>query len=183
MTTSGLLSANDIRRLLDALAAELSLRRVKARIFIVGGAAMALAYYDRAATRDVDAIFAPADVVAEAADVVGRREGVADGWLNDAAKLFVPEHVEMGAGRPVVVQGDIAITVAPADLLLAMKMRASRGRRDIEDMAVLLRQLQIDSAAAARDVYDSYFPEDPPPSRAEAALAEAIERARRRGPS
>ncbi|MCU4185613.1 hypothetical protein K6U06_14690 [Acidiferrimicrobium sp. IK] len=164
----------DIRRLLTALATELSARKVKARIFVVGGAAMALAYYDRPATRDVDAIFAPADLVLEAAAVVGRREGAPASWLNDAAKLFVPEHVGLDSGPTVVAVEGITVSVAPADLLLAMKLRASRGRRDVEDMAVLLDRLDISTEGQALDIYERFFPEDPLPDRAGPALAHAL---------
>lgn len=64
MTT---LSGADIH----ALLVELCERAVKADLFLVGGAAMALAYNTRRATRDVNAVFEPKQMVYEAAAAVG----------------------------------------------------------------------------------------------------------------
>jgi hypothetical protein len=57
----------------DALSSELAHREVRGRLFVVGGAAMALAYAARRVTRDVDAIFEPKAVVYEAARAVAGR--------------------------------------------------------------------------------------------------------------
>ena len=61
--TSGPLSGAEIRRLFTELAAELDAAGQRAELFLVGGAAIALCFDARRATRDLDAIFAPADVV------------------------------------------------------------------------------------------------------------------------
>lgn len=52
---------------LTALAGELERRGVVAEMYVVGGAAIALAFDERRATRDIDAVFEPKDVVYEAA--------------------------------------------------------------------------------------------------------------------
>jgi Nucleotidyltransferase of unknown function (DUF6036) len=44
---------------LQALGDELTRRGVSGRVFIVGGAAMALAYSSRRVTKDIDAVFEP----------------------------------------------------------------------------------------------------------------------------
>jgi hypothetical protein len=41
-------------------------------------------------TRDLDAVFIPSDVVRQAAAAVAEREGLAEDWLNDAVKGFLP---------------------------------------------------------------------------------------------
>jgi hypothetical protein len=51
---------------LTALAGELERRGVVAEMYVVGGAAIALAFDERRATRDIDAVFEPKDVVYEA---------------------------------------------------------------------------------------------------------------------
>jgi hypothetical protein len=55
------LSADDIRRLFGELASELDAAGQRAEISLVGGAAIALCFDARRATRDLDAIFAPTD--------------------------------------------------------------------------------------------------------------------------
>ena len=55
--TPGPLSADDIRRLFRELASELEAAGQRAEIFLVGGAAIALCFDGRRATRDLDAVF------------------------------------------------------------------------------------------------------------------------------
>jgi len=50
------LGREDIRALLDELSEELSARGARAELFLVGGAALAVAYDATRATRDLDAV-------------------------------------------------------------------------------------------------------------------------------
>jgi hypothetical protein len=84
--TQGPLSADDIRRLLGELASELDAAGQRAEIFLVGGAAIALCFDARRATRDLDAVFTPTDSVRRAAASVADREGLDPDWLNDAVR-------------------------------------------------------------------------------------------------
>ncbi len=52
---------------LQALGDELTRRGVRGQIFIVGGAAMALAYSTRRVTKDIDAVFEPKSAIYAAA--------------------------------------------------------------------------------------------------------------------
>ncbi len=54
------LGREDIRALLDDLSAELAARGARAELFLVGGAALAVAYDATRATRDLDAVFGSA---------------------------------------------------------------------------------------------------------------------------
>ncbi|GAB7190836.1 hypothetical protein NUM3379_15430 [Kineococcus sp. NUM-3379] len=81
---------DDIRYLLSALDAELVRRGHRAELFLVGGAAIALAYDTRRATRDLDAAFVPTAVVRDAARAVAEAEGITENWLNDGVKGFLP---------------------------------------------------------------------------------------------
>lgn len=80
----------DIRALLDDLSAELATCGTRAELFLVRGAALAVAYDATRATRDLGAVFIPSDVVRQAAATVARRRGLAEDWLNDAVKGFLP---------------------------------------------------------------------------------------------
>ena len=72
------------RRLGDRLAK----RGVVADIYVFGGAAMALAYDSRRATRDVDALFKPHGIVLEEARAVAAELGLPNWWLNEQASSY-----------------------------------------------------------------------------------------------
>ena len=65
MTDDGLLARAELERAFSALGDRLVRRGVVADLFIVGGAAMALAYDADRVTRDVDATFLPHGIVLE----------------------------------------------------------------------------------------------------------------------
>lgn len=58
-------------------------------MYVVGGAAIALAFDERRSTRDIDAVFEPKSTVYEAAAAVAEQRGLPGGWLNDAVKGFL----------------------------------------------------------------------------------------------
>ena len=75
---------------LEALGEELTERGIHGQLFIVGGAAMALAYSNRRVTKDIDAVFEPKAAIYEAAERVAERLGLPEDWLNDGVKGFLP---------------------------------------------------------------------------------------------
>ena len=80
------MNRDEIVAALTALAAELQRRGASADMYVVGGPAISLAFDERRATRDIDAVFEPKSVVYEAASVVAEQRGLSPGWLNDAVK-------------------------------------------------------------------------------------------------
>ena len=134
----------EIVEALQALGDELSREGVYGQIFIVGGAAMALAYSTRRVTRDIDAVFEPKTSIYEAAAKIGEELGLPADWLNDAAKGFMPGKDE--DPRPVPDIHGIEITTASPRYLLAMKLMAMRFGEDDEDIVILLRECDIHSA-------------------------------------
>jgi hypothetical protein len=73
------------RRLGDRLAR----RGVVADLYVFGGAAMALAYDARRATRDIDAVFHPHGIVLDEARAVADDLGLPHWWLNEQASAYV----------------------------------------------------------------------------------------------
>lgn len=146
------LTAAGILELVTALADRLSARGVAARIYVVGGAAVALRYYpdgvERRATDDVDAVFSPIAEVEREADVLAQERGLPVGWCNNRARGYLPPAVQP-EGDVLFRLGAVEVLVAPARLLLAMKLRACRLGRDDEDIAVLVRHCGISSMEEA----------------------------------
>jgi hypothetical protein len=145
---------------LSAVGEELERRGVAAKLYIVGGAVMVLAHDSRDATFDVDGDFYPRDSVVEVAADVARLQGLPDDWLNAAANGFIPVFKSPN-WQPLYRFGSLEVLAADDRTMLAMKIRASRGRRDEPDIALLLQRCGITSVEQAVALYEEYFPEDP----------------------
>lgn len=157
---------------LEALGRDLTDQGVRGQIFIVGGAAMALAYSTRRVTKDIDAVFEPKMVIYEAAARVAAELGLPDDWLNDAVKAFMPGPDE--AARPVPEVHGIEITVASPQYLLAMKLMAMRFGEDDHDIEILLRQSGLHTAQEALDLVQRMYPSHEPPMKTRFFLEELL---------
>jgi hypothetical protein len=145
-----------IVKALQALGDELSSRGVRGQIFIVGGAAVALAYSTRRVTKDIDAVFEPKAVIYEAAAIVAEDLGLSEDWLNDAAKAYMPG--EDPDARPLPDVEEIEITTASPRYLLAMKLMAMRMGEDDRDVELLLRECHITSTEDALQLLRLMYP-------------------------
>jgi nucleotide-binding universal stress UspA family protein len=165
---------DEIEAALRELARQLDERGVTARIYLVGGAAMVLAYESRFSTDDVHGSDYPTDEVLAVAAEVAERRGLRPNWLDDSVKVYLPVAGEP-EWRPVIKVGSVEVAVADERTLLAMKMRASRGRRDEADIQFLVGKGQITSVDDALALYEEYFPEDDLPARAIPMLHHALD--------
>ncbi|MFT4217681.1 MAG: DUF6036 family nucleotidyltransferase [Micropruina sp.] len=130
-------------------------QHLQASIYVVGGAAMALVFDSRRVTRDVDASIqsdrAPFDA---AVREVARRHNLSPTWVNSSAVAFFTNQPDDGASE-LTLPG-LRITVASVDHLIAMKLRAGRGR-DLDDLEVLFRQAGVTGPEAALGIHDRLF--------------------------
>ena len=145
----------EIVRYLTALADGLARRGIRGELYLVGGAALALAYDARRATRDVDAVFAPKEEIYQVAREVAAEFGLPQGWLNDAVKGFLsgPDREAV----PVLDLPGLRVLAASPRYLLAMKCLAAR-REDEEDIRFLLAHLGVTDAGQALDVVLAVYP-------------------------
>lgn len=132
-----MLAREEIRRLLGLLSDELTAHGLVGELFLVGGAAMALAYDRDRATQDLDAVFEPKTAVYAAAAAVAQREGLPEDWLNDAVKGFLPGP-DPAATVALELTG-LRVRVASAGYLFAIKAAAARAERDSDDLVLLYR--------------------------------------------
>jgi hypothetical protein len=147
---------------LGALGDELTRQGVRGQIFIVGGAAMALAYSTRRVTKDIDAVFEPKSAIYVAATKVAKDLGLPEDWLNDAVKGFMPGSDEHP--RPVPDVRGIEVTTASPRYLLAMKLMAMRFGEDDEDIEILIRECDLRNAEDVLDLLKHMYPlQEPPP--------------------
>ncbi len=126
--TEPLLDRRAIEDAFRRLGDRLVRRGVVADVYVFGGAAMALAYDARRATRDIDAVFEPHGIVLEAARAVANELGLPDWWLNQQASSYVAPGGDPSAPR-VFDHPGLRVAAASPEHLLAMKVLAAR-RRD-----------------------------------------------------
>jgi hypothetical protein len=115
----------------------------RAELYIVGGAAMALAFSRDRVTRDIDAVFIPKSRVYEvAAAMANDDENLGPDWLNDAVKGFLPA-VEDTEAQVILEHPGIRVLVASPRRLLAMKVFAARVDRDRDDILTLCKETGV----------------------------------------
>ena len=165
------LDRDDILAALDELVEVLVAAGARAHIRVVGGAAIAVRFTRDATTTDVDALYGSAPEVEAAVQHIARRRGWPDDWLNEKVKAFSSHFDGPEDWVSFDVRGGVDVRIADAPLLLAMKLRAARGRRDAADIDLLLDACEIATAEAAVAVFERYYPEELLPPRAQAQLA------------
>ncbi|MGO1560445.1 hypothetical protein CZ771_00090 [Actinomycetales bacterium JB111] len=153
---TGQLDADRVRALFAELSDRLAAAGVSAQLFVVGGAAMALAYDTGRVTRDVDALFMPAPEVRQIAEDMSSRHGLEPDWLNDAAKGFLPGNDEHP--RTVFESESLLVQIPSPEYMLAMKLHASRDDRDLDDAAILFNTLGYTTAQECIDLLTDTYP-------------------------
>jgi predicted nucleotidyltransferase len=151
-----MLNRQEILNLLEELGQRLAQRGLRGEMFLVGGAAMALAYNERRLTVDLDAIFEPKAIIYGLAEEMAEERGVDSGWLNDAVKSFLP-----GSDPAAVVALDrpgLVVRVASPEYLFALKATAGRLGRDEDDLTALFDLCGFNSVDQALDLVAGFFP-------------------------
>lgn len=131
--------------LLTELGARLCDRGIEGELYLVGGGAMLLGYNRNTVTKDLDAIYAPTEIIDQIADQMAEERSdykLLPGWLNSQVLPLLPRMKDFRAWQALEVPG-LSVQIASPEHLLAMKARASRSIRDFDDVAVLADVLKI----------------------------------------
>lgn len=155
MSARRILNRNEIVGLLTEVGQFLDEQGTRGELFVVGGAAMALAYDARRLTADIDAVFEPKSMVYEAIRHVAQRHGLADGWINDAVKSFLPSN-ETNIRVVLEVPG-LRVSIPSTEYLLALKVHAARPDRDLDDIRYLADHLGLTTSSQILDVAERFF--------------------------
>jgi hypothetical protein len=169
-TDDVLLGRAELEQAFTALGERLARRGVVADVFIVGGAAMALAYDAARVTRDVDAMFVPHGIVHDEAIRVADDLGLPRWWLNEQASVYISGKNDLGKRR-VFDHPGLRVMAASPDHIFAMKAFAAR-TRDIDDLRLLAGILGVESADAALQICADFYPDEAVPPRSAAVLRE-----------
>jgi hypothetical protein len=162
-TSNSALSRETILRAFEALSSELGQRGVVGEVCLLGGTVMVLAYTARLTTKDVDALFQPAQPIRQFARRIATDQNLPDNWLNDGAKGFLSARHETTTGN-LPQFPHLRLTMPVPEYLLAMKCMAARlggtadEPSDVADIRFLIRHLALESAAEVLDVVALYYP-------------------------
>lgn len=150
---------DEIVELLIELGRRLAGRGIEGEMYVVDGAAIALAFDSRRSTQEIDAVFEPKTEIYEVAGEIADELGLPDGWLNDAVKGFL-SGADPDAPLVLEVTG-LRVSTASPRILLAMKVLSHRVGEDEDDVRLLARELGLDAArevlAVAESVYGDRF--------------------------
>ncbi len=125
---------------------------------------MVLAFAARLSTRDVDAIFRPAQLIRDIARHIAEEQGLPENWLNDSVKGYLSSRNETTAGT-LPQFPNLRLAMPVPEYLLAMKCMAARlgstggEQSDVPDIVFLIRRLCLKSAPEVLDLVARYYPE------------------------
>jgi hypothetical protein len=149
------MSRSEIIELLTELGARLAATGAEGEMYVVGGAAIALAFDERRSTHDIDAVFEPKQVIYRVAAQMADELGLAAGWLNDAVKGFLSGPDPDAA--PVLELPGLRVSAGSARILLALKVLAHRVGEDEDDVRLLAADLGLQTAGEVLDVATDVF--------------------------
>lgn len=161
------LTPAELEQALAVLGERMAERQLEATFYLVGGAAMSIGYLpNRRLTDDIDAKVKGFEQIQPLVEEMAVEFGYRSDWLNTAAAKLISQ---MNADSDWILWrtiGGATFYIASPELLLAMKVMASRVNRDVDDIAALMSHLNLTSFDAVSYVFEHYFPGELPPAKA-----------------
>jgi len=146
---------DEIIKYLNILNEKLQRRKVKGEICLYGGAVMCLVFDARPSTKDVDAIFYPAEIIREIAKEISNEYELVDDWLNDGVKGFLVDHPK----KVFLNLSHLVVMVADSEYMLAMKSLSARiDGTDSKDIEFLIKKLNIKATEEVFKIIAKYYP-------------------------
>ena len=161
-----LLNKSDILKGLELLDAKARDAHITVDLAIYGGAALALAFDMRTATRDVDAVIqSHHSFVRNAVREIAAEYDWPENWFNDGVKGFIStsEQLRLMQDFQGSQHGGLRVHVPTPEYLLAMKCMAMRiddpdASHDVADIKNLARLLHIETPEAFFDIIAQFYP-------------------------
>lgn len=156
-----------LRQLLENLPERESITTIR----IVGGAALALNYFERRLTFDIDAVSTCSgeeQLLLHIAHELAKQNNWPESWFNfEVMKAdAIPRLGKTVEWEKIYAENTTVIEVASAEALLAMKLRANRQGRDTDDIRNLMGLCYKITMESLEELYESYYPGDALPERA-----------------
>jgi hypothetical protein len=86
--------------------------------------------------------------------------------------MYVPAWPDEPNPQIIISTERVQISIASAEMLVAMKIHASRGRQDIDDLRFLLAEVGIDNYEDAVSHFERFYEDNPIKDRAIKILIE-----------
>ena len=150
------MNTSELRGALRDVAVRLERAGVQGRLYVTGGAAMALAYDADRLTRDIDAAITHGHgAVIDAVRAVARERGWPTTWLNEQATAYMPtvpdRHSQVVFDHPA-----LQVSVASPGHMLGMKARSARAQ-DLPDVITLLHRCGISTVDEVEAIVAGVF--------------------------
>ena len=151
-----MLDRERLTTLLEKLSRRLRREGIHARLYLVGGALLALGFDRDRTTWDVDVrIETNEDKVTPAVLGIAREEGLPGTWLNEQNTPYMPTRPDTKA-RTVFASSSLTVIGASAEHLLAMKLHKGRAV-DQDDIRVPVGKLGIGSVDEALGLHEQAY--------------------------
>jgi len=137
------------------------------RLLLIGGAFMLTQLHSRRATNDVDVLLVDVDDPATsplyqtfkaAVRVVASRNQLPVSWMNDLLGDFLRDRTRVPQGTLWRTYTVLKVYVPEAEYILALKLLAGRPK-DLGDIQLLCRKLQVGTRIQAQQLVDRYIPD------------------------
>lgn len=160
------LTASTVRQALDRLGDLLASKNLRLELVCCGGVVSVLYHGSRQMTHDVDVLFPNnprlVSVLTQLADQVGAEmrleHGHTDRWLNNGISFF---GLQTQSNVVVFRHPNLVLKAADWHEMLAHKLTAFRGDRDISDAKRFLEEIQSKDMDAVRKKVAQYRPITP----------------------
>ena len=153
---------DNIDTLLSQLAKEfkrLNGRKMPAEIVLVGGAAIVTQYGFRASTTDIDALIAASSVMKDAINIVGDRNGLKTGWINQdfmKTSSYSDKIIEFSKHYRTF-SNILEVRILPSEYNVAMKLASLRQYKyDMSDIVGIIKTEEITREMIEKAVVDLY---------------------------
>jgi len=153
------LSKDDMFRYFEEISTRLKKMNKNGEIYIVGGAAISLAFNGRDATEDIDALYKPRSEIRSIINVMSDEHNLRNDWLNNDAEHFITERMTFTLLKEYA---NLKVFHIDAECLLAMKLVSARPESfpDMDDCLLLMDKLGISDEQELIKLVESYTDEE-----------------------
>ena len=144
--------------------------KMPAEIVLIGGAAIVPQYGFRASTTDIDAMIMASSVMKDAINIVGDRNALPTGWINQDFKKTssYSTRIREFSKHYKTFSNIVEVRILPSEYLVAMKLASLRlYKYDMSDIVGIIQAESISRdriEQAVRDLYEDFsklsHPED-----------------------